>query len=187
MITYSDLYDLLRKEKYNEQLQQLPKTFMKDLAEYFEDKRKIAGKEDDSFSDSIIKTRKQLGEAVIVFKELVTRRQRKIINLALVAAKTGISKRDAENMTDDELKLFEVIIAEIEKGEKALASIISGVHEEKNLKNQLVRFKQDIPAFLDADEQSLGPFKTGEIANLSKKIADILVTNNQAEYMEDEI
>jgi len=186
MITYSDLYDLLRKEKYNEQLQSLPKTFMKELADYFEDKKKIANREDDNFSETIIKAKKQLGEAVIVFKELITRRQKKIINLALVAAKTGISKRDAENMTDEEQKLFETIIAEIEKNEKTLGNIIHGVHEEKNLKNQLVRFKQDIPAFLDADEQSLGPFKSGEIANLSKKIADILVSNNQAEYLEDE-
>jgi DNA replication initiation complex subunit (GINS family) len=89
-------------------------------------------------------------------------------------------------MTDEEQKLFETIIAEIEKNEKTLGNIIHGVHEEKNLKNQLVRFKQDIPAFLDADEQSLGPFKSGEIANLSRKIADILVGNNQAEYLEDE-
>jgi len=187
MITYSDLYDLLRKEKYNEQLQPLPKTFIKELTDYFEDKKKIANREDENFSETIIKTRKQLGEAVIVFKELVTRRQKKIINLALVAAKTGINKRDAENMTEEEQKLFETIITEIEKGEKALSHIINGVHEEKNLKNQLVRFKQDIPAFLDADEQSLGPFKAGEIANLSKRIADILVGNNQAEYLEDEV
>jgi len=186
MLTYSDLYDLLRKEKYNEQLQPLPKTFSKELTEYFDDKRKIAGRDDTNFSDTIIKTKKQLGEAVIVFKELVTRRQKKIINLALIAAKTGINKRDAENMTDTEQKLFEIVITEIEKYEKDLSNIINGVHEEKHLKNQLIRFKQDIPAFLDADEQSLGPFKAGEIANLSKKIAEILVKNEQAEYLENE-
>ena len=186
MITYSDLYDLLRKEKYNEQLQPLSKTFIKDLAEYFEDKKKIASREDENFSDTIIKTKKQLNEAIILFKELITRRQKKIINLALVAAKTGISKRDAENMTDEEQKLFEIIVSEIEADEKSLNRIISGVHEEKSLKNRLVRFKQDTPAFLDADEHSLGPFKAGEVANLSNKIAEILVGNNQAEYMEDE-
>jgi DNA replication initiation complex subunit (GINS family) len=185
MITYSDLYDLLRKEKYNEQLQPLPKSFIKELSEYFEDKRKIAGKDDD-MSDVTAKTKKQLNEAVIVFKELVMRRQKKIINLALVAAKTGISKRDAENMTEEEQKLFETIVNEIEKDEKLLASVISGMHEEKSLKNCLVRFKQDIPAFLDADEHSLGPFKTGEIANLPKRISEILIGNSQAEYLEDE-
>jgi len=76
---------------------------------------------------------------------------------------------------------------EIEKDGKMITNIINGVHEEKDLKNQLVRFKQDIPAFLDADEKPLGPFKSGETANLSRKIAEILVRNNQAEYLEDEI
>jgi DNA replication initiation complex subunit (GINS family) len=186
MITYSDLYELLRKEKYNEQLQLLPPTFMNELAEYFEDKKKIANKDSEDFSDTILKTKKQLTEAVIIFKELITRRQRKIINLALIAAKTGINKRDAENMTDNEQKLFETIVSEIEKESKNIDNIINGVREEKNLKNQLVRFKQDIPAFLDADEQPIGPFKAGEMANLPKKIADILVKNTQAEYLDDE-
>jgi len=186
MLTYSDLYELLRKEKYNEQLQPLPKNFIKELAEYFDDKKKIAERKDENFSDTIIKTRKQLDNAITIFKELITRRQKKIINLALIAAKTGINKRDAENMAEAEQKLFEIVVNEIERNEKAIGNVINGLDEEKNLKNQLVRFKQDTPEFLDVDEQVLGPFKTGETANLPKKIADVLVKNGQAELLEDE-
>jgi len=187
MITYSDLYDFLRTEKYNEQLQSLPKTFIKELTEYFDDKRKIATREDSNFSDTITKTKKQLDNAITIFRELVIKRQRKIMNLALVAAKTGINKRDAENMDELEQHLFETIVAEVEKDEKRISSIISGMHEEKDLKNSLIRFKQDTPEFLDTDEKVLGPFKVGETANLPKQIVEILVKNNQAEFLEHEI
>lgn len=186
MITYSDLYELLRKEKYNEQLQLMPKNFLKEMAEYFEDKKKLSLKENDDFSDTIIKTKKQLENAVTVMKELMTRRQKKIINLALVAAKTGISKRDAENMLEIEQTLFEAVTMEIEKNEKLIIGTVNGVHKEKDLKNQLVRFKQDTPEFLDVDEQKLGPFKSGEIANLPKKITDVLLKADKIELIEDE-
>ena len=51
MITYNDLYELLRKEKYSEQLQLLPKNFIKDVAAYFSEKKNYADKGEDLFSD----------------------------------------------------------------------------------------------------------------------------------------
>lgn len=185
MITYSELFELLRKEKYNEQLQPLPKNFLKEVAIYFQDKRKIASKTSDMFSDMIIKTKKQLENAVSVIKELFMRRHKKIVNLALIAAKTGISKRDAENMLDNEQRLFETVIREIEQEEKKLNDILNGVHEEKDLKNQLVRFKQDTAEFLDMEENKLGPFKVGDIANLPREIVAILLKNDSVELIEE--
>ena len=186
MITYSELYEILRKEKYNEQLQGLPKNFFKEVAEYFSDKKKITEKNDEVFSDAITKTKKQFENAISVLKEIITRRQRKIINLALIAAKSGISKRDAENMAEDEQKLFELILKELEGEEKRIDGLISGNYGGKDLKNQLVRFKQDTAEFLDMNENKLGPFKQGDIANIPKEIANILINSGNAEKMEEE-
>jgi len=185
MITYSELYELLRKEKYNEQLQLLPKNFFKEITEYFQDKKKMTEKENDMFSDAIIKTKKQYENAISVLREIITRRQKKVISMALIAAKSGISKRDAENMSDDEQKLFEIIVKELETKEKRIDEIISGQYGEKDLKNQLVRFKQDTSEFLDMNENKLGPFKTGDIANIPKEIANILINSCNAEIMEE--
>ena len=44
MITYSELYEALRKERYNEQLQVLSKNFINDVAEYFRDKKNFSEK-----------------------------------------------------------------------------------------------------------------------------------------------
>ena len=60
MITYAELYEFLRKEKYAEQLQPLPKNFFNEVAEYFRDKKKITEKNDDFFNEVISKTKKQL-------------------------------------------------------------------------------------------------------------------------------
>ncbi len=80
MITYQEVYDLLRKEKYNEALQELPKQFFKDLAEYISDKRKILERESNStlFSDTVRMTRTQLDNALAVIKELLSIRERKV-------------------------------------------------------------------------------------------------------------
>jgi DNA replication initiation complex subunit (GINS family) len=185
MITYSELYELLRKEKYNEQLQLLSKGFFKEIAEYFQDKKKFTEKTDDIFSDAIIKSKKQYENAIAVLREILTRRQKKVINLALIAAKSGISKRDAENMTESEQVLFETIVKELEAEEKKVDGIISGQYGGKDLKNQLVRFKQDTSEFLDMNENKLGPFKAGDIANISKEIANILINSGNAEVLDE--
>lgn len=185
MITYSELHELLTKEKYNEQLQPLSKEFYKELSEYFQDKKKITEKESEEFSEVISKTKKQLSSAVIALKELMTNRQKKIIHLALIAAKTGISKRDAENMLESEQQLFETIVKQLEAEEIQVNNIINCQNENKDLKNQLLRFKKDTAEFLDANENKLGPFKEGDIANLPKEITAILIKGGQADPVDE--
>jgi hypothetical protein len=105
MITYNDIYEAARKERYSEQLQKLPKNFVTEISGYLKEKREIASKEDDDFSDVINKTKKQLENAITLFKELILRRRRKILNLVLIASETGISKQDFDNMFDFEKDL----------------------------------------------------------------------------------
>lgn len=183
MITYAELYELLRKEKYTEQLQPLPKGFFNEAAAYFRDKRKIANRSNELFNETIAKTKKQLENAISIIKELISRRQKKVMNVAFVASKTGISKRDSDNMIENEKKLFEVILKELEADEKAIMGVISGLDQGKDLKNQLVRFTQETGEFLGPDEKRLGPFKTGDIANLPHQISEILVNSGKATYI----
>ena len=49
MITYSDLYEAARKERYAEQLQPLSKNFIQEIAEYLREKKQLSLKEDDIF------------------------------------------------------------------------------------------------------------------------------------------
>lgn len=182
MITYNDIYEALRKEKYSEQIQPLEKNFIKEVADYFKEKKEISEKKDDMFSDTITKTKKQFENAISIFKELMLRRKKKLLNLAFIAKETGISKRDFENMLDAEKEMFDKIIKSIEECDKEITSLLNGKQEKKNA---LIVFKENIEEFLGLDGEPIGPFDKGEIANLPEEITKILKDAGKAEYVEE--
>lgn len=185
MITYNDIYEAARKERYSEQLQPIPKNFVKEVSKYLKEKKDITLKEDDGFSDVIIKTKKQLENATTLFKELIVRRRKKILSLVLVAAETGISKQDFENMLQIEKDLFEDLMKCMDLSDKKLSEAING---EKDLgdfsKNDLIVFLEDVSEFVGADGNMMGPYSKGDIANIPKEIAKILVEGGKSELIE---
>ncbi|MFA5173993.1 MAG: hypothetical protein WC438_02315 [Candidatus Pacearchaeota archaeon] len=186
MITYNELYEALRKERYSEQLQPIPKNFIKEVADYLKDKKEIANKENDEFSDTIIKTKKQYENSIAIFRELLLRRKKKILDLAFVAAETGISKRDFENMLGVEKDIFDGIMKSIEKGDKKTAQLLKGADEEEKVSNKMIVFIEDTEEFLGLDGNMMGPFKKGDVANISSEIANILIVDKKAEAVEEE-
>lgn len=182
MITYNDLYETSRKERYSQQLQKISNKFVKEVAEYLRDKKEIASKNDNEFSDVIIKTKKQFENATTLFKELIFRRRKKILDLVLIATETGISKQDFENMLDFEKELFEELMRSIDLSDKKVNEILNEEKEDK--KNELIVFKQDIEEFMGLDGEKMGPFETGQIANIPKEIAKILIDDKKAEVIE---
>ncbi len=189
MITYNEIYEAARKERYSEQLQALPKSFIANVAEYLRDKKEMSTKEDDVFSDMVMKTKKQLENAVTLFNELKRIRRRKILNLVLIASETGISKRDFENMFDFEKELFEELMKSIDSSDKKLALMInangSGKEKTKDSENDMVSFKMDVEEFMGLDGEMMGPFSKGQIANLPKQIAQILIDDGKVEKVEE--
>jgi len=186
MITYNELYDALRKERYSEQLQPLPKNFIKEVSAYLKDKKEIANKKDDDFSDTIIKTKKQFENSIAIFKELMLRRKKKILDLAFVAAETGISKRDFENMLAVEKEAFEGIMKDLEKSDKKITELLKGMEEdEQKSKNKMIVFVDETEEFLDLEGNKLGPFKKGDVANIAEEIANILIVDKKAEAIDE--
>ena len=184
MITYNDIYEASRKERYSEQLQPLSKAFIKDVAEYLRDKKEFALKKDDDFSDVITKTKKQLENAITLFKELMLRRRKKILNLVLIAAETGISKQDFDNMLSIEKELFEEFMKYIDSSDKKLLETLNGKKEEE-AKNEFILFLENVEEFVDLEGEKMGPYEKGQIANIPKEIAKILIEDKKCEKIED--
>lgn len=182
MITYSDIYETARKERYSDQLQPISKNFIIEVSNYLKEKKEVAAKEDDIFSDTIAKTKKQLENAVMLFRELMRIRRKKILDLVRIAAETGISKQDFENMFDFEKDFFEDMMRCVESSDKKLNEVLNGKKEEK--KNILLVFKKDVEEFLDLDGEKIGGFEKGQLANLSSEIANILIDDGKAEIVE---
>ncbi|MBU2615562.1 MAG: hypothetical protein KKC19_00490 [Nanoarchaeota archaeon] len=183
MITYNDIYEAARKERYSDQLQPLSKNFISEIASYLKEKKQLTLKDDDLFSDMITKTKKQLENATTLFKELMVRRRKKILALVLVASETGISRQDFENMLVFEKELFEEIMKNIEISDKQVSELLQG-GKERMSKNVLVLFIEDVEELVDMNGERVGPFEKGQIANLPQGIAEILIEDKKVEIAE---
>lgn len=181
MITYKDIYDAAKKERYSETLQLLPKTFVKDVAKYLKEKKDASSKEGDIFSDNLLKTKKQLENAHTLFQELLRRRRKKILSLVLIASETGISKQDFNNMLLIEKELFDELMKDIERSDKKLGKMLDGGKGEDSQKNELIVFLEDVEEFVDLEGEKMGGFTQGQIANIPREIAKLLIEDGKAQ------
>jgi len=184
MITYKDIYEAAKKERYSEKLQPIPKNFVKEVSKYLKDKKAAASKEDDVFSDILLKTKKQLENAVTLFQELLRRRRKKILNLVLIASETGISKLDFNNMLLVEKNLFEEIMKNMESSDKKLNEMLNSGKDEETQDNMLVVFLEDVNEFNSPEGEKYGPYSVGDFSNLPKAVAQIFLSDKVAESME---
>lgn len=185
MINYNDVYEILRKEKYSETLQTLSKSFLSDFASFLND-LKSRSQDDNVFSDSAMKIKKQIENSLALFRELVLRRKKKLLNLVFVAAETGIMKKDYENMLDFERQIFEKLVKSFEEGDKELARILQGNSSEPvNSKMKMILFNEDVEQFVDMSGNTVGPFNSGQMANLDDGISSILVSSGKASFVDD--
>jgi DNA replication initiation complex subunit (GINS family) len=91
-LTYENLYEILRSEKYKPELQKLENTFYKDILNYLKEKKSILNsqqKKDSIFAKSEIeKTKKQIKNISKIIRELYEKREIKIIQLGLLGSRT---------------------------------------------------------------------------------------------------
>lgn len=184
MLGYNELYEILRKEKYSENLQLLPKKFVEEFKAYIEENRNIDNEDKTLFSDSVSKSKRQLENAVSIFKELMLKRKRKILNLVFVATETGIMKRDYENMLPVEKEVFDKMVKIFEEGDKVVSKILNGKNSQTD-ENKMIMFTQSVEQFLDHEGNTIGPFKPGQLANLNADVAKILVQGEKATFVDE--
>jgi hypothetical protein len=137
------------------------------------------------FADSVLKAKKQMENSIAIFKELILRRKKKLLNLIFIATETGIMKKDYENMLDYEKKVFDEMIKSIETGDKELNGMLNGKKEENVKKDRMVMFSQPVEEFMDNSGGTVGPFASGELANLSSQVAEILIEAGKASYVDE--
>jgi DNA replication initiation complex subunit (GINS family) len=187
MLSYNDLYEVLRKEKYSEVLQILPKDFVKDFSIYLEEKKNESESSGDLFMDNIAQSKKQLENSISLFKELMRIRKKKMLDLVFVATETGIMKRDYDNMQGFERETFDKLVKSFEENDKEVERTMRGTKKTKDLnKNRLIMFNQDVEQFVNGDGNLIGPFSSGELANLELSVSGVLVQGGKASFVDEE-
>lgn len=184
-MNYDELYEYLRKEKYSEQLQVLPKNFVIELGEYFKEKKQglVQG---DMFSNDSLSEKKQFENSISIFKELMLRRKKKILNLVFVASETGIMKKDFGNLLLFEQELFDNLINSVNGADKSLNDLLIGKDAvEREFKHKMVLMEDDMQEFVDMEGKLIGPFNKGALINIDGRIADMLVSDGKAKMVDE--
>ena len=185
MLTYNDLYEILRKEKYSEALQQLPAGFISELSTFLREQHASSSTEDTPFLEGGLKSKKQLENSIALFKELILRRKRKLLGLVLVANETGILKRDYETMLPFEKETFDTFVKTLETGDKELSRLLHGSQKTEQAGQAMVLFTQNTEQFVDSSGTLVGPFNVGQLVHLDSTVSSILVSSGKAQYVDE--
>ena len=173
-------FEFIRKVQSDEQrspkLTKLPMGFYKKVSMYIQQKRKIAEKKDDRKVALEVKNIERLVE------DIFNRRERKIMNQALIAARTNIPP---ENLTEEEKEFFDVLISSIKKRREQILNQLLSEKEEEAV--NLIVFKEDVSEFIGADTKKYGPFKKGDIARLPEENANVLIERGMVEKFKVEV
>jgi len=151
-ITFEWIRRIQREEQRIPKLSKLPEDFYNSLTAYLEQKRSM--KED-------MKTALEMKNIELLLEDIFNRRERKILNFAIIAARTGIPP---ENLSGEEREFFDKITGVIK--ERRNENLRKMLGEKKEEMASLIVFKEDVPEFVALDEKTYGPFKKGDIARL---------------------
>ncbi|MDP4039082.1 MAG: hypothetical protein Q8P57_00665 [Candidatus Pacearchaeota archaeon] len=181
MVSYENLYEFLRKEKYSEQLQKLPADFVKQFSDYLCEHKRNISKNGDFFSEEILSAKKEYENSMIIFSELILRRKKKILNLVFVAAETGVMKKDFDDLLPFEKDLFERLVLAVDDAGNSVNQALSNCSLE-NLSKEVV-IQEDVEEFVDMFGEFIGPFKKGQKVSLDGRVADVLISGGKAEVV----
>jgi DNA replication initiation complex subunit (GINS family) len=177
VLTYESLREIQRNEKKSEKLFELEEDFFESIQKYFEQR------ENSKDNGSVI----ELENAKTILRDIVDRRERKILNQALRATRTH-EKVDTSAMTDSEKKLFDELIVTLKKyridiiGEAEVEPEPEETEEEADLVK--VKILEDLPAIVGSDFEDYGPFKEGDVVDLPPENAEIFISKAKAEKVE---
>ncbi|MBI2583603.1 MAG: DNA replication complex GINS family protein [Candidatus Aenigmarchaeota archaeon] len=168
MLTFESIRDMERAERENKKLQKMPAQFFDDLQDYIRKKRAdAAGNADDLIEYQNI---------LAVVERLFELRERKILEHALDAARIGIP---AENLHDNEKKLFEQLSDSLSTFRNAFFSSIRQQKQERS-EDRLFRIKEDVPEFIGPD-MKIYNLKQNDVVALPEETAKLLLEKGAVE------
>jgi DNA replication factor GINS len=162
-ITYELIRKIQREEEKQPKLTKLPDDFYSKVGNYLIQKRRMSATKSDRKDAFEVKNVERLIE------DIFSRRERKILNHAIIAARTGIA---TENLTEEEANFHSQILQSLKERR---TNLLKKVLEQMETKEGMVVFKQETPAFVGADMLNYGPFKEGDVAKIPEENKKILI------------
>jgi DNA replication factor GINS len=164
-ITFELIRSIQREEQRGPKLTKLPNDFYRNVENYLQQKRNAENRK-------VVLETKNVERLI---EDIFNRRERKILNQAIIAARTSIPP---ENLTEEEKEFFDVLVKSIKERRKEVLNHI--LAEKKEELVTMIVFNEDTPAFMGADEKTYGPFKKGDIAKLPEENIRVLIEQGMA-------
>lgn len=200
-ITFDTLFSMLRMEKSREEIQDLDKSFFDDVTEYLNEKKELLNKETDGLNvfmdNEKERNMKQLNNIKRILNEIYERREKKIIEMALVKSRTKSDIISTEGLLDTEVQLYENLVnlfdhfrqgvlLNLVDGKKVELDTLKNIpgnekEEEKQDDKKKIKFLYDVPKFVGENLEVYGPFEQEEVAELPQEIAVLLVEKGRAQ------
>lgn len=200
-LTYEALYEILRREKSREELQELSPGFFQDVLNYLKEKQQIiddtANKTDTFSLDEHEKTQLQLVNTKKLVRELYDRREKKILDMALNKSRTRSNLIDTTNLLGQEKYLFESIVSVLGSFRKKVLQRVLNLQPAEEAAQETtprepqkspepasaskhVKFIKPVEQFVGEEGELYGPFQPEDKAELPRVIADILIKKGDA-------
>jgi DNA replication initiation complex subunit (GINS family) len=197
IITYENLYEILRREKYRSELQTVDPEFFKNVVTYLQEKTAILESQSEKksifASTEVEKTQTQLRNVQKILKELYEKRENKILQQAIFTSRTQ-NPQDDSAMLPEEKALYNTLKENLDIYRNGIllnilqrkAPEVEGI-EQKPLKTEektdmiSIRTIEDVPEFVGPDLKTYGPFGKGLVEEVPQDIANLLIQTNQAE------
>ncbi|HII16602.1 TPA: DNA replication complex GINS family protein [Candidatus Woesearchaeota archaeon] len=203
VITYETLFEILRREKDREALQQLPEGFYKDVVGYLHEKQEALHKSEEPGAKARLE--KELSNIKHIVKDIYERRENKLVRLALDFSRIGSRLADQENILKEEQWVFGLLASTLGGARKdILMQVLAGnVPKELSVRPEqrfgterkkqldaaretiLIRFLHAVPRFLGKELEEYGPFEEEDVASLPYEIAKVLLAKGRAEEISE--
>lgn len=195
VITYETLYEIFRREKSRETLQELDRNWFSDVVSYLKQKQatyEASLAKTDMFS---LNERETIATQLTSIRRLITeiyaRREKKIIDITLNKARTNSDLIDTTNMLPTEEVFFEELLTLITKYRNlVLDQLVAGQQPQLNIqkkekqiitkKTKSIKFLQNVEQFVGDEMELYGPFNKDDEAELPTALAEILVGQGSA-------
>ena len=199
-ITYETLFEFLRREKSRDELQKLDDLFYQQVADYLKQKKQPVLETD---QNETAKSRILLENIHRIIIELYQRREKKILDMALIKSRVKQSTISIHNLLNSEKTLFNALVLLLDEtrhrcldavltSPKSVVSppsltLVSSPTQAPSpetitmAKVKKILFLDPVPQFIGEELEAYGPFNPGDQAELPLKIAELLIEKEHAQ------
>lgn len=184
-LTYNHLYDLVRRERGQKDLQPVPASFYDDAKTYFDELQSAIVL--DPLGSKAESSRVQLVNSRKLLRQLYELREQKILLLSQTRCRTGSVMLDTAQMTAAEHALFEATVALLRRTRDEI-HVGSELHplpaqQEETVAPAAVsvRVLADVPSFVGPQMEPYGPLSSGETVELPAPVAQLLIRKGAVE------